>query len=424
MKTMQTYLTCALLGAVSLKVSAAPLDTSKKVSLDLMGVPLVQVIDALAQQNQFNVVYAGKINGTVTIHLENVDLPSALSSVLMANGYTYVLKDDIVIVKETESEMPGDLTTQAFRLSYADPEAVVKAVISVLSPRGKAVVLKPDVSAAGATARGTTATFRANAIVVTDFAGVINDVARLVKQLDVQERTLLIEAKIIETSLNSDDRLGLAWPSAIGLRATGITDVVTNKNVGGINLDGGRWTWGTLSAQQLDATLNFLQSNGNSKLLSDPRITATENHEAEIKIATVIPIQTLSRFTEGAATQDIVTFEDEEIGISLKVTARINAEGTITLDVSPRVEDIIGYTGPADNQRPIKTTRTITTRVTVKDGETVVLGGLLKDDIQKNQQRFPLLGHLPVVGKALFTSTTTKKSSTDLVLFITPKIVE
>ncbi len=424
MKTTRTYLILFLGVLFSTRLSAGPLDASKKVSLDLMGVPLVQVIDALAQQNQFNVVYAGKINGTVTIHLENVELPSALSSVLMANGYTYVLKDDIVIVKETETEMPGDLTTQAFRLQYANPEAVVKAVASVLSARGKAIVLKPEEAAGGATPNGSTVVFRANAIVVTDYAGVINDVAHLVKQLDVKERTLLIEAKIIETSLNSEDRLGLAWPTAIGMRATGITDVVSDKNVGGINLDGGRWTWGTLSAQQLDATLNFLQTNGNSKLLSDPRITATENHEAEIKIATVIPIQTLNRFTEGAATQDIVTFEDEEVGISLRVTPRINSEGTITLDVNPKVDDIIGYTGPADNQRPIKTTRTITTRVTVKDGETVVLGGLLKDDTQKNEQRLPLLGHIPVVGKALFTSTTTKKSSTDLVLFITPKIVD
>lgn len=402
---------------------SAPFDPNKKISLDLMGVPLVQVIDALASQNQFNVVYAGKINGSVTIHLDNVDLPSALNSVLLASGYTYVLRDDIVIVKEMDTEMPGDLTTRVYTLAYADPESVVRVIISQLSPRGKAIVLKPEI--AGSAATGASAsTYKANSLVVTDYAGTLSDVARLIKQIDVPERTLLIEAKIIETSLSAENRLGLSWPSSIGLRATGITDVVTDQNAGGINLDGGRWTWGTLSAQELSATLNFLESNGNSKLLSDPRITATENHTAEIKIATVIPIQTLNRFTEGAATQDIVTFEDEEVGISLRVTPRINSEGTITLDVNPQVEDIIGYTGPVDNQRPIKTTRTITTRVTVKDGETVVLGGLLKDDTQKNEQRLPVLGKIPVLGKALFSSTTTKKSSTDLVLFITPKIIQ
>jgi type II secretory pathway component GspD/PulD (secretin) len=191
-----------------------------------------------------------------------------------------------------------------------------------------------------------------------------------------------------------------------------------------MDLNSGKWLWGKLSVAQLDATLDLLETNGNSKLLSDPRITVTENHEAEIKIATVIPIQTLNRFTEGAAIQDIVSFEDEEVGISLRVTARINAEGTITLDVAPQVDDIIGYTGPANNQRPIKTTRSIRTRITVNDGESVALGGLLKDDVRKNEQRLPLLGKIPFFGKALFTHTSTEKTTTDLVIFITPKIVK
>ena len=355
-------------------VQADPLAGGKKVSLDLDGVPLVQVINALAQQNHFNVVYASKIQGSVTMHLESVDLSSALTAVLIANGYTYITKDDIVIVKDITTEMPGDLSSRSITLSYANPEAVAKAVESQLSARGKVVILAPDKGEG----TGGTVTFRANTMVITDYPGILDDVVALVNKIDIPERTILIEAKIIETSIDAERRLGFIWPSSISGRATGIRDAVTNKNTGGVDMQGGRWTWGTLSVAQLDATLNFLETEGNSKLLSDPRITATENHQAEIKIATVIPIQTLSRFTEGAATQDIVTFEDEEIGISLRVTPRINAEGTITLDVNPQVDDIIGYTGPADNQRPIKTTRSITTRVTIQDGETVVLGGLLK----------------------------------------------
>jgi type II secretory pathway component GspD/PulD (secretin) len=414
----------AILTALTLcfftSAQADPLAGGKKVSLDLDGVPLVQVINALAQQNHFNVVYAGKIQGSVTMHLEAVDLSSALTAVLIASGYTYVTKNDVVIVKEMATEMPGDLSSRTITLSYANPEAVAKAVQSQLSPRGKVIILAPD-KVAGA---GGAMTYKANAIVITDYPGILDDVDALVTKLDIPERTILIEAKIIETSIDAERRLGFIWPSSVSGRATGIRDAVTARNSGGIDMKGGRWTWGTLSVEQLDATLNILETEGNSKLLSDPRITATENHQAEIKIATVIPIQTLSRFTEGAATQDIVTFEDEEVGISLRVTARINAEGTITLDVNPQVDDIIGYTGPADNQRPIKTTRSITTRVTVRDGETVVLGGLLKDDSRKREQRFPLLGRIPILGKAVFTNTTTEKTSTDLVIFITPKILK
>jgi type II secretory pathway component GspD/PulD (secretin) len=409
-------LLAALAGALTLH--AEPLPLTNKVSLELEGVPLVQVINTLAQQNHFNVVYAGKVDGTVTMRLDGVDLASALSAVLMANGYTYVTKDDVVIVKLLSTQLPGDLSTRRFTLAYADPEAVLRAIEPQLSTRGKVIVLAP------ATSDKTKDVYKANALVVTDYPSILDDVAKLIGQIDIPERTILIEARIIETSIDAAKRLGFLWPSQLAGRTTGAIDATSNRNTGGMDLNSGKWLWGKLSVAQLDATLDLLETNGNSKLLSDPRITVTENHEAEIKIATVIPIQTLNRFTEGAAIQDIVSFEDEEVGISLRVTARINAEGTITLDVAPQVDDIIGYTGPANNQRPIKTTRSIRTRITVNDGESVALGGLLKDDVRKTEQRLPLLGKIPFLGKALFTRTSTEKTTTDLVIFITPKIVK
>jgi len=158
--------------------------------------------------------------------------------------------------------------------------------------------------------------------------------------------------------------------------------------------------------------------------VSDPRITTLENHEAEFKFETIIPIQTVNRFTEGAATSDIVTFEDEEVGISLKVTPRINENGLVTMDVAPKVEDIIGYAGPADNQKPITASRSIQTRITVADGETVALGGLIKENNIETIQRVPLLGHIPLIGRLLFSNKRVEKTSTDLIILITPHILK
>jgi type II secretory pathway component GspD/PulD (secretin) len=168
----------------------------------------------------------------------------------------------------------------------------------------------------------------------------------------------------------------------------------------------------------------MLEQDGNSRLVSDPRITTLENHAAEFKFETVIPIQTINRFTEGASTSDIVTFEDEEIGISLQVLARINDSGNVTMDVHPVVEDILGYTGPTDNQKPITASRSITATITVQDGETVALGGLLKETEIERVQRVPLLGHIPLIGSALFSNKSTEKSSTDLLILITPHILD
>ena len=217
---------------------------------------------------------------------------------------------------------------------------------------------------------------------------------------------------------------GLSDADGAGSSAPVSTDGTIDRSAGVYEPATGKWTWGKLSVGEVSSILNMLEQDGNSRLVSDPRITTLENHEAEFRFQTVIPIQTISRFTEGAATSDIVTYQDEEIGISLKVVARINEDSRVTMDVEPTVEDILGYTGPTDNQKPITASRTIRTRVTVNDGETVALGGLLKEDEIENVQRVPLLGHIPLIGRLVFSSKSVEKKSTDLLILITPHILD
>jgi type II secretory pathway component GspD/PulD (secretin) len=194
-------------------------------------------------------------------------------------------------------------------------------------------------------------------------------------------------------------------------------------SLGRHDLNTGDWTWGKPTVDEVRLVLDLLEQNGNSKLVSDPHITTIENHEAEIKATTIIPIATINRFTEGAATQDIVTFQDEEVGLSLRVTPRVTGEGYITLDVLPTIEDIIGFSGPSENQKPITSSRSIRTRIVVKDGETAALGGLLKENEITQKNRVPFLGHIPVLGGLLFTNTSKEKTKTDLLILITPRII-
>ncbi len=152
------------------------------------------------------------------------------------------------------------------------------------------------------------------------------------------------------------------------------TTTTGNKFAISKDLNSGSWNWGTLSVDELQIVLDLLDQTNNSKLISNPRITTLENHEAEIKILTIIPIPTINRFSEAATTTDILTFQDEEVGITLRVTPRLNSYGQITMEVHPSVQDIIGFSGPVENQKPITSERSIKTRVTVNDGETAVLG--------------------------------------------------
>jgi general secretion pathway protein D len=270
-----------------------------------------------------------------------------------------------------------------------------------------------------------------NQIVVTDFTAVIDEIVLLVEQLDQPQRQISIEVKIIESKVDSKSKLGFAWPTSLTTSLGAGTQTIGEESyqaeleniAGSLNPQTGRWTWGTLTVDQLTTVLDLLNQAGNSKLISDPHITTLENQEAYIKVQTVIPIATISRFSEGAATQDIQTFYDEEVGISLYVTPRINEDSRITLDVRAQIEDIIGFAGPSDNQKPITSSRSLKTTVIVNDSETVALGGLLKETEIEQTQKFPLLGHIPIIGSLLFTNKSTEKTMTDLIILITPRIM-
>ncbi len=430
---MKTLVILALVLAAGCMSIAAPLDSGQRLTLSLESVPLAKVLSMIAAQNKLNLVMSDDIDGEISLQLEDVDLKTALDAILTSNGFAYVVRENVVVVTSAEKASADILASRVIRLNYVDPVTVKAALDSRKSSKGQIIVLDKVMADASGSSTSSGSTYRPNRILITDYPSVIEDLAALVAEIDIPERIVQIEARIVETKLSDETRLGFSWPTSMSAKIAGASDgtssgtddaTTSTSALGSMSLEDGQWTWGTLSVNQLSAVLDMLDQNGNSKLLSDPRITTVENHEAEIKIATVIPIQTINRFTEAAATQDIVTFQDFEVGISLKVTPRINGDGNITLDVEPIVEDIIGYSGPTGNQKPITATRSIKTRITVKEGETAALGGLLKEDVIESTQRVPFLGHIPLLGKALFTSKSHEKSTTDLIILITPRLLQ
>ncbi len=395
-------------------------------SLTLDNVPLRKVLQMIADQNGLNLVLAGEIDGNVSVKLDKVDLWTALDAVLTASGYSYHMSDNVVIVGATGADQFGALESKVFRLKYIDAASAKLAVEPRLSPKGKVVVLTP------AAEGSSESNYQANRMVVTDLSPVLNDIAAVVADIDQPERSVMIECKIIETTLDTKSKLGFLWPSSYSMSINGAagsssqssTTTSAAQNAASYDFNTGDWNWGKLSVAQVQMVLDLLEQDGNSRLLSNPKLTATENHESEIQSATVIPIQTINRFTEGASTSDIVSFEDKEVGISLRVTPRISEDGTITLDVHPKVEDIVGFTGPTNNQKPITTSRSVRTRISVKSGESVIIGGLIKESDILREQRVPLLGHIPLLGKLLFTNRSKEKSTTDLLILITPTLVK
>jgi type IV pilus secretin PilQ/predicted competence protein len=406
--------------------SGSTLETAQRLSLQLESVPITMVLQMIAEQNNLNLVVSGEVEGDVTLRLENVDVATALEAILSPHGYNYYLKDDVIVVKPTSIDVPEELESKTITLQYIDPITAKKALESRRSPKGQIVILDKT-----AEDGRTSEKFQPNRVLVTDLRPVVAELTALIDEIDQPERLISIEVKIIETKVDSKTKLGFLWPSTIETRLGGGADSASASSsssssgsvAGQYDPNKGNWTWGTLSVAQLKTVLDLLNQSGNSKLISDPHITTLENHEAEIKVETIIPIPTVNRFTEGAAVEDILTFQDEEVGISLKVTPRVVGDGRITLDVLPVVEDIVGMAGPLDNQKPITSHRSIQTTITVTDGETAALGGLLKEDVIKQQQKVPLLGSIPLLGRLLFTNSSDEKTTTDLIILITPHIM-
>jgi len=167
--------------------------------------------------------------------------------------------------------------------------------------------------------------------------------------------------------------------------------------------------------------LEILNSRTDTNIISNPRITTLNNQEAKIIVGTIVPIP-LYEYSTDTGTRIISGYENQKIGVQLVVTPNINEQKYITLDVVPSVDEITGWTGP-DNERPIISTRSATTKVMIKDGQTLVIGGLISEKKVKYKKKVPILGDIPILG-LLFTKKEDTVDKTDLLIFITPRIIE
>ena len=396
--------------------STQPEFLNKNISLSVDNSPIEDVIRLLAKQNGFNVSVSGEELGQVSFILNDVPLYEALNAILTPNNLSWYVRNNIVVIKDAKTLTPDEIRTVVMHLKYVSANEVKLAVSNLLSEGGKIEILKEteddesDVIPSG--------------IVLSDRANIVAEMLNIIENMDKPMPLINISVQLVETNLSAESAMGIDWPASYSSTLGGLVD--ENSELAGVglySLEGGSWAWGKISVDNIQLALDWMLENGNARILSDPNITTVSNKTSEIGVTTTIPIETINRFTEGAVIQDIVSFQDLEIGITLKVTARINEDDVITLKVNPIIEEIIGYTGPQDNQRPITSNRTMTTEVRVKHGETLIMGGLLKESTFETVSKLPVLGSIPVLG-AIFQHKSIQTENTDLTIFITPRILE
>ena len=255
-----------------------------------------------------------------------------------------------------------------------------------------------------------------NALLITTFVRNFPAVEELVKQLDVLLPQVLIEAQIIEVTLDDDSVFGVEWMweqrttlDDKTYQQEGATDFGLADEVFGLK-------YGILSSK-LNAMLHALTKDTKVNILSTPRIMTKNNQEAIINVGQAVPFLVS---TQETATGGILTSTDfRDVGVILTVTPRINRSGTVSLDVNQQINSLVEFTL---FDAPIISTREASAFVTIKDKQTMVIGGMIKDDKTETVHKTPILGDIPLLGR-LFRRADTRVEKTELMVFITPHVV-
>jgi len=398
----------------------------KKVNLTVEDGAVSAALNLISRKAGFDLVVSDIVENRIWVNLNDVPVDQALEAILSASGNTYYVSGQVVVATRRPSKNKNELITEIYRLNYTDAAGFAESIKETLSPEAVVKIInagKPDNQSSKEHIRF---------LLLTDLPEKHQLVKKIISRVDTAPKQVAISVKFIESNITGEETFGIDWNKMVTMKLTGANPDVTTNETGSASGYSAYSPWppkkssfvyGSLTVSEATAVLNYLHNSGKSRLLSDPSVTTTDGKQATISVTTTIPIQTINRFSEGSVIQDIVTYEYKEVGITLNVTPRINEQGRITLLCSPSVEEITGWVGPANNQQPITTKRSVETEVVAVDGETIVIGGLYKEGKIENESKLWLLGDIPILGH-LFRTKTITKTKTDLMIFITPKIID
>lgn len=391
---------------------ARDLSDGRRMSLDVQGAEIQTVLRSLAEFSGKNIVASREVKGEVTLRLRNVPWRHALDILLKTQSLGMVEKGQTIVVSNLDTlrkeEMERNtaaraqeellpLSTRIIPVAYANAEEMSKSVEKTMTKRGHIEVDK-----------------RSNSLVVTDIDERLDQAEAMVRSLDTKTPQVEIVARLVDVDVSTVRDLGVEWGAHnldlfdggvsenVDIKAADVSQPVGNLKIGTVKSFG-----------SIEARLQALETQNKANIISNPRITTVNNREASVVVGKQIPL-IVQDFAGNAVTQ-LTT-----IGIKLNVTPHINTGNKITMDVHPEVSDLASQ---ATVQGGIIINTTMAdTRVMVNDGETAVIGGLIRSNESELKRGVPILMDIPIVGH-LFRSSSTTKQKRELLIFVTPKIL-
>ncbi len=410
-------------------------------SLRFKDADLRDVVLYLADFAGLNVIFDPEVRGTVTCNLQDVPWDQALEIVLRQNKMGKAIEGNVLriapinsLIREEDDQrklresrtMAGPVQVKTFTLSYSKAKDVMTLLRSRLSTQGEMIVDE-----------------RTNTLLITEVKEKLDLIEKLIAVVDTPTPQVAIEARIVEATSSFTRNLGIQWgwkaiadpyygnatsvtfPNKISVDGAMIPQGTTTNGIGGplggyaVNLPASSFNTAVgmsfanvLDTFRLDMALTAMESAGNGKIISLPKITTQNNQQAEIIQGRQIPVQTTANFT--------VTTRYVNAALELRVTPQITAEGTVIMIVEIQ-NNAADFSNLVNGIPPI-TTQSAKTTIMVPDGGTTVIGGIYRTEDSISRDKVPFMNQIPILGN-LFKNSNRTKEQRELLIFITPRIV-
>jgi type IV pilus assembly protein PilQ len=403
----------------------------RRISLDFKDVPVADVLRLIAEVSDLNLIAGDEVEGNVTIRLVDVPWDQALDVILLTKGLGFVRVGNVLriapadIIKAEEElrlqerrnkETLEDLVVKLQPVNYATVADMSELVKRLLTPRGTVNV---DV--------------RTNTLIIKDIPSVIDEATALIKAIDTETPQVLIEAKIVEAALDFSRELGSTWAVGTNELEDGFGGSAPRRDLGGPDFrfhDANNVIFGNPITSVPTALLNMnafvlnedfnvnvqiqaAESTGQGKVISSPRVLTLDNREAEIQQGVSIPFQT---FENGDAKLEFI-----DAVLSLIVTPHVTSDRTIIMQIEV-TRNAPDDSVPTPTGSPAIARAETRTETLVKDGQTLVIGGIYTVNESQRESRVPYLHRLPLIGSA-FKSKEITDQRKELLIFVTPRIV-
>lgn len=452
----------------------------RTITLDVREMNVLDVIKFLALKGDFNMITGNQVTGRVTLFLKNVKIIDALDIIVVSNNLAYYIEDDIVYVLSAQEYLAtfgrrfnDKNQVEIVQLKYAKPAYAMAALESVKSQLGKIIIdedtgslvlidtpealekmrrvlaeienpLEPltftlqyaraDVVAERLHSRleahsvGTvTVDERSNKLIVRALPQRRNEIEAMIREMDAPTKEVLIEVRVLQVTFNPKMDYGIDWEMApkgtsnsflnkFNLKTsmlTGLTNVTTNY---------GKIAYGDIDVDDFEGSIRALKQVSNTRILSNPRLLVTNKEEAMIHVGDTVPyiISTTSGTGDNAITSEDVRFVD--VGVKINVTPTINDDGFVTMRLRPEISSVASTVSSQGGGIPQVNKTLLESTIMVKDGMTIILGGLKKENKVQIVKGIPVLMDIPYL-RPLFSSKSDSIEATEIVIFITPHIL-